>query len=57
MNAPPPNLNSKNVESARQEGRGPELGPGLKRERILQRVKAARKRLAQNSSNPLARPR
>jgi hypothetical protein len=54
----PATLSSKNVESARQEVRGPEeLGPSIKRERILQRVKAARRRLAPNSSGPLARPR
>jgi len=29
----------------KQEVRGPELGPALKRDRILQRVRAARRRL------------
>lgn len=57
MNAPPSNLSSKDVESARQEVRGPDLGPTLKRERILQRVQAARRRLARNSSSPWARLR
>jgi len=50
MNAPPASLSSKDVETARQEVRGPELGPALKRERILQRVQAARRRLAPKSS-------
>jgi len=57
MNTPPATVSSKNAESTRQEVRGPELGPALKRERILQRVQAARKRLAPKSSNALARPR
>jgi hypothetical protein len=32
-------------EQATQEVRGPELGPALKRDRILQRVRAASRRL------------
>ncbi|HET8565678.1 MAG TPA: hypothetical protein VFL77_04300 [Solirubrobacterales bacterium] len=37
--------------------RGPEIGPALKRDRLLQRVRAARKRLPQAPSNALARLR
>jgi len=36
------------------EVRGPELGPALKRDRLLQKVSAARKRL---SPGPTAMPR
>ncbi|HXQ88361.1 MAG TPA: hypothetical protein VN733_01870 [Solirubrobacterales bacterium] len=39
--APPENDRSPNPEPVR----GPELGPALKRDRILQRVRAARRRL------------
>jgi hypothetical protein len=38
---------SKDVTPTPEEVRGPEIGPGLKRDRLLQRVRAARKRLAQ----------
>ncbi len=44
---------SKDPTPAR-EIRGPELGPALKRDRLLQRVRAARKRL---SPAPTAMPR
>lgn len=57
MNAPPASLSSKNVETPSGEIRGPELGPALKRERLLRRVQAAGKRLAPASSNSLARLR
>jgi hypothetical protein len=40
--APPEN---DKTPSPNQEVRGPELGPALKRDRILQRVRAARRRL------------
>ncbi len=46
MNAPPGPLSSKDVTKARDEIRGPELGPALKRDMFLQRVRAARKRLS-----------
>jgi hypothetical protein len=42
---------------AQQQVRPPELGPALKREQLLQRVRAISKRLPQNSSNALARLR
>lgn len=45
MNAPPAGLSSKDIVKAGEEIRGPELGPARKRERLLQRVLAARKRL------------
>jgi hypothetical protein len=45
MNAPPGPLSSKDVIRTRDEIRGPEIGPALKRDRLLQRVRAARKRL------------
>ncbi|HEX6153855.1 MAG TPA: hypothetical protein VFZ19_10075 [Solirubrobacterales bacterium] len=46
MNAPPGPLSSKNVARTRDEIRGPEIGPALKRDVLLQKVRAARKRLA-----------
>ena len=39
------NGSSKNPKQDTQEVRGPELGPIQKRDRLLQRVRAARKRL------------
>lgn len=45
MNAPPGPLSSKDVTKAQDEVRGPEIGPALKRDLLLQRVRAARKRL------------
>jgi hypothetical protein len=56
MNPPPAALNN-DVSRAHQELRSPELGPALKRERLLQRVRAARKRLPQAPRGPLARIR
>jgi hypothetical protein len=46
MNAPPGPLSTKDVNRTQDEIRGPELGPVLKRDRLLQRVRAARKRLS-----------
>jgi hypothetical protein len=46
MNAPPGPLSSKDVAKTRDEIRGPEIGPALKRDMLLQRVRAARKRLS-----------
>ncbi len=37
----------KDATPAPQEVRDPEIGPALKRDRLLQRVRAARKRLTQ----------
>jgi hypothetical protein len=54
MNAPPGPLSSKEVSRTRDEIRGPEIGPALKRDVLLQRVRAARKRL---SPTPNAVPR
>lgn len=57
MNTPSDSLASRK-ETIRGPGsvRGPELGPALKRDRVLQRVRAARKRL-QVPSSGLARLR
>lgn len=57
MNAPPGILSSKDAKRAPEEIRGPEIGPALKRDMLLQRVRAASKRLSPISSNPLARMR
>jgi hypothetical protein len=46
MNAPPGPLNSQDVIRTQDEIRGPAIGSAPKRERLLQRVRAARKRLA-----------
>jgi hypothetical protein len=54
---PPPAALSKDVSRAHEEIRSPELGINLKRERLLQRVRAARKRFPQTPSSPLARIR
>lgn len=48
---------SKNVERASQTVRDLELDPTLRRDLLLQRVRAARKRLAPMSSNPFSRLR
>jgi hypothetical protein len=56
MNARSVTTSSKDVPATRQEVRGPEIGPALKRDRILQRVQAARKRLTPTSDR-LARLR
>lgn len=50
MNAPPGPLSSKDVKRTRGEVRGPEIGPALKRDKLLQRVRAARKRLTPAST-------
>jgi len=49
MTAPPGPLKSEDVDRIKAV-RGPEIGPALKRDRLLQRVRAARKRLAPASS-------
>lgn len=46
MNAPPGPLSSKDVTRTQDEIRGPEIGPTLKRDKLLRRVRAARKRLS-----------
>jgi hypothetical protein len=56
MNAPPGPLSSNDVSRTREEIRGPEIGPALKRDMLLQRVRAARKRLTPLSS-PMPRLR
>jgi hypothetical protein len=53
MNAPAGPLKSEDHERINAV-RGPEIGPALKRDRLLQRVRAARKRL---SPGPSAVPR
>jgi hypothetical protein len=55
MTPPPESLNSKDVSRAQEEIRGPEIGPALKRDRLLRRVRAARKRLPETPSSALAR--
>lgn len=45
MNAPPATL-SKDEARTREPIRGPEIGPALKRDVLLQKVRAARKRLS-----------
>jgi hypothetical protein len=54
---PPPAALGKDVSRAHEELHTPELGPALKRERLLQRVRAARNRLPQTPRSPLARIR
>ena len=48
MSAPPGPLssNDKDIDLTRQGVRGPEIGPALKRDALLQRVRAASKRLS-----------
>lgn len=53
MNAPP-GPPAKDPTKTPEEIRGPEIGPALKRDVLLQRVRAARKRL---SPIPSAMPR
>ncbi|MGN6557458.1 MAG: hypothetical protein ACTHLH_05550 [Solirubrobacterales bacterium] len=57
MTVPPASLSSKPVTRAHQEIRGPEIGPALKRDRLLNRVRAARQRLVQTPPDTLARLR
>jgi hypothetical protein len=56
MNAPPAALSS-DVTKVHQELRTADLGPTSKRERLVQRVLAARKRLPQTPRGTLARIR
>lgn len=49
MNPP----SSKDVSRTTEEIRGPEIGPAIKRDRLLQRVRAARKRLSSAPSGAL----
>jgi len=53
MNAPAGPTKSEDIEQSNAV-RGPEIGPALKRDRLLQRVRAAQKRL---SPAPSAVPR
>jgi hypothetical protein len=60
MNAPPDLLSSKDVARAHEELRGAQptpATPARKRDRLLQRVRAARKRFPQTTANGLARIR
>jgi hypothetical protein len=41
--------------STPEQARRPEIGPALKRDRLLQRVRAARKRLSPQPSGQLAK--
>lgn len=54
MNAQPAPVSDNDVSPAPREIRGPEIGPALKRDKLLQRVRAARKRL---NPTPDAMPR
>jgi hypothetical protein len=51
---PPPEALSKDVSRAHNEIRSLELPPARARERLVQRVRAARKRLPQAPANRLA---
>lgn len=57
MNAPPRPPDSKDVDRIQDEIRTLELGPALQRDRLLQRVRAARKRLPGSPPGGLARLR
>lgn len=57
MNTPSDSLSIKDVSRTHQRIRGPEIGPALKRDRLLQRVRAARQRLPGTPSDTLARLR
>lgn len=57
MTAPPDSLSSKDLSKTHEEIRDPGLGPARRRERLVQRVLAARKRLPQPPANTLARTR
>jgi len=46
MNNQPTPANSRNAAPTARNLRGLEIGPALKRDRLLQRVRAARKRLS-----------
>lgn len=46
MNAPPGPLTTKDVNKTQDEIRGSEIGPAPRREALLRRVRAARKRLS-----------
>jgi hypothetical protein len=50
-------FSTKAAGSPREELRQAELGPALKRDRLLQRVRAAGRRLPRNSSGAFARLR
>lgn len=56
MNAPPGPLSSEDVNRTYQEMRA-ERGPARKRDRLMPRVRAARKRLAQMPPKTLAKLR
>jgi hypothetical protein len=57
MNAPPAGLSSKDVSRTHQEIRSPAPRPARTRDRLLQRVLAARKRLPQTPAGHLVKTR
>lgn len=57
MDAQSPTLSTNEAGPAKGGIRKAELGPAIKRDRLLRRVMAAGKRLPQNSPNALARLR
>jgi hypothetical protein len=57
MNSPSSKDTSRTPEQTRRPEIGPEIGPALKRDRLLQRVQAARKRLSPSPSGTLAKLR
>lgn len=57
MNARSASLSKHAAGTAKEGIRKADLGPALKRDRLLQRVMAAGKRLPQNPPDALARPR
>ena len=57
MNVPPATLSTEETVKARRVIRGPDIGPAPKRDRLLQRVRAARKRLTPKAGDTPARLR
>lgn len=57
MDAPAEHPSDKSTPTTPQEVRGPEIGPALKRDQLLTRVRAARKRLSQAPPGALAKLR
>jgi hypothetical protein len=55
MNAPPVPLSSKDVSKAHEEIRAAEPGPARTRDRLMQRVVAARRRFSQAPVSPAAK--
>jgi hypothetical protein len=57
MNAVPASLSSKDVARTQEEIRGREPDPALRRDRLMQRARAARRRLARFPGDAQARLR